>query len=67
MNLKTLSENLTRTIRAKEAMARGIDRENTYGSIMHQYMVTHIDELTRILGDVNECIDAENEKLENGQ
>ncbi len=54
MDKQTLITNLERTIAGKEAMLKGVDRNNVYGSITAQWLDINIDELKRILADVRQ-------------
>lgn len=60
MNIKTVRANLANTIAGKEAMLKGMNVDNTYGSIMAQMLAVNIDELKRIFADVEACIKNEN-------
>ncbi len=57
MNVETVRANLVNTIAGKEAMLKGMNVVNTYGSIMAQMLAVNIDELKRILADVEACIE----------
>ena len=56
MNIYTVRDNLKNTIAGKELMLKGIN-DTTYGKIMAQFLETNIDELNRILRDVEQCIE----------
>ena len=51
MNIFTIKSNLENTIAGKEAMLKGIN-DTTYGKMMAQFLEVNIDELKRILADV---------------
>jgi hypothetical protein len=52
MNIYTVRDNLINTIKGKEAMLKGIAKDTTYGKIIEQMLEFNIDELKRILVDV---------------
>ena len=57
MNIHTVAENLRNTIAGKQAMLDGLkvsDKEGYY--IIKQWLEINIDELTKILTDVEQCV-----------
>jgi hypothetical protein len=57
MNIQTVAENLRNTIAGKQAMLDSLkvsDKEGYY--IIKQWLEINIDELTKILKDVEQCI-----------
>ena len=57
MNIQTVAENLRNTIAGKQAMLDGLkvsDKEGYY--IIKQWLEINIDELTKILTDVEQCV-----------
>ena len=56
MNIQTVKTNLEKTIAGKEAMLKGVAKDTTYGKIIEQMLEINIDELKRILKDVEQCI-----------
>ena len=56
MNIQTVADNLRNTIAGKEAMLKGVAKDTTYGKIIEQMLEFNIDELKRILQDVELCI-----------
>jgi hypothetical protein len=54
MNIQTVKTNLEKTIAGKELMLKGIN-DTTYGKIMAQFLEVNIDELKRILQDMEQC------------
>jgi hypothetical protein len=55
MNIFVVRDNLKNTIAGKEAMLKGIAKDTTYGKIIEQMLEYNIDELKRILQDVEVC------------
>jgi len=55
MNIQTVALNLRNTIAGKEAMLKGVAKDTTYGKIIEQMLDYNIDELKRILQDVEQC------------
>jgi len=56
MNIQTVATNLRNTIAGKQAMLDGLrvsEKEGYY--IIKQWLEINIDELQRILGDVEQC------------
>lgn len=57
MNIQTVAQNLRNTIAGKQAMLDGLrasEKEGYY--IIKQWLEINIDELTKILADVESCV-----------
>jgi len=58
MNIQTVAENLRNTIAGKQAMLNGLNDNGKEGYyIIKQWLEINIDELTKILTDVEQCVD----------
>jgi hypothetical protein len=56
MNIQTVAENLRNTIKGKQAMLDGLNDNGKEGYyIIKQWLEINIDELTKILADVEQC------------
>ena len=62
MNIYTVRDNLKNTIAGKEAMLKGVAKDTTYGKIIEQMLEFNIDELKRILQDVEQCCEKATEQ-----
>jgi hypothetical protein len=66
MNIQTVAENLRRTIAGKEEMLNAVQKERTFVGLRDgeglalqttaQFLTINIDELQRILQNVEQCI-----------
>jgi len=57
MNIQTVAENLRNTIAGKQAMLDGLNDNGKEGYyIIKQWLEINIDELTKILTDVEQCV-----------
>ncbi len=57
MNIQTVAENLRNTIAGKQAMLNGLNDNGKEGYyIIKQWLEINIDELTKILADVEQCV-----------
>lgn len=56
MNIETVRAHLANTIAGKEAMLKGMNVDTTYGAMIAQMLEINIDELKRILADIEACI-----------
>jgi hypothetical protein len=57
MNIQTVAENLKNTIKGKQAMLDGLNDNGKEGYyIIKQWLEINIDELTKILTDVEQCV-----------
>ncbi len=57
MNIQTVAENLRNTIAGKQAMLNGLNDNGKEGYyIIKQWLEINIDELTKILTDVEQCV-----------
>ncbi len=61
MNIQTVAQNLRNTIAGKQAMLDGLRVSNKEGYyIIKQWLEINIDELSKILADVEKCQPPEN-------
>jgi hypothetical protein len=56
MNIQTVAENLHNTIKGKEEMLSMLNSRRVVDSVAIKYLEINIDELKRILQDVEQCI-----------
>ncbi len=57
MNIQTVADNLRNTIAGKQAMLNGLNDNGKEGYyIIKQWLEINIDELTKILADVEQCV-----------
>ena len=59
MNLTTVAENLRNTIAGKEQMLASLNSRRVIDKVAIKYLEVNIDELKRILQDVEQCIGVE--------
>lgn len=56
MNIQTVAENLRNTIAGKEQMLSSLNSRRVIDKVAIKYLEVNIDELKRILQDVQQCI-----------
>ena len=56
MNIQTVAENLRNTIAGKEQMLASLNSRRVIDKAAIKYLEVNIDELKRILQDVQQCI-----------
>ena len=56
MNIQIVAVNLRNTIAGKELLLKGVAKDTTYGKIIEQMLEYNIDDLKRILQDVEQCL-----------
>ena len=59
MNIETVAENLRNTIAGKETMLSNLNSRRVIDKVAIKYLEVNIDELKRVLQDVEQCIGAE--------
>ena len=59
MNIQTVAENLRNTIAGKEEMLSMLNTRRVVDNVAIKYLEINIDELNRILKDVEQCIKEE--------
>ena len=57
MNIQTVAENLRNTIAGKEEMLSILNSRRVIDNVAIKYLTINIDELNRILKDVEHCIE----------
>ena len=57
MNIQTVAENLRNTIAGKEYMLSNLNSRRVIDKVAIKYLEINIDELKRILQDVEQCIE----------
>ena len=57
MNIQTVAENLRNTIAGKEAMLTMLNSRRVVDNVAIKFLTINIDELKRILEDVEQCIE----------
>jgi len=57
MNIQTIADNLCNTIKGKEAILESIKSRRVVNEVVVHYLEVNIDELKRILKDVEQCIE----------
>ena len=57
MNIQTVAENLRNTIAGKETMLSNLNSRRVIDKVAIKYLEINIDELQRILQDVEQCIE----------
>jgi hypothetical protein len=63
MNISTVAENLRRTISGKQAMLNRLKDDGKEGyTIIKQWLEINIDELQKILADVEQCVEKDAEQ-----
>ena len=55
MNIQTVAENLRNTIAGKETMLASLNSRRVIDKVAIKYLEINIDELKRILQDVEQC------------
>jgi hypothetical protein len=56
MNIQTVAENLRNTIKGKEEMLTMLNSRRVIDNVAIKFLTINIDELKRILQDVEQCI-----------
>ena len=59
MNIQTVASNLRNTIAGKEEMLTMLNSRRVVDNVAIKYLTINIDELRRILQDVEQCIKEE--------
>ena len=59
MNIQTVATNLRNTIAGKEEMLTMLNSRRVVDNVAIKYLTINIDELRRILQDVEQCIGVE--------
>jgi hypothetical protein len=62
MNTYSIRDNLKRTIAGKQALAKSLDRSKTGVDMVAQFLDVNINELEKILADVELCYKKESDE-----
>ena len=57
MNIHTVADNLRNTIKGKEEMLSMLNSRRVIDNVAIKFLTVNIDELRRILEDVEQCIE----------
>jgi hypothetical protein len=60
MNIQTVANNLRNTIKGKEEMLTMLNSRRVIDNVAIKFLTINIDELKRILQDVEQCIETVN-------